>query len=256
MTEIETTLRLTAPDRRKTLHELKGLDRLGPYRFLHPRLETVRDRYLDTPGKRFRKSRFAVRLRESDRETLVTLKGPATRNADGSRRRLEIELPWTAESTARIFRELAARGMDLPGDWNSAETCSREELITGAGLQPFQERILIREIRDLFLEKAGPDRFAEMVIDQVAYKPGGHECRHAEMELELKLGTDPALLEPVADLFRGVFGDRLELWLSGKLAIGIALEKLFKDGPQAGLRDDNHWLTEEAYRRIREILGR
>ncbi len=256
LTETETTLRLTAERRQDTLHELQALERIGPYRLLNPRRETVRDSYLDTPGRRLRNSRFAVRIRKLEQETRITLKGPSTRNPGGSRTRLELELPWTAESTARVFSELASRGITLRGDWNHSELPSREDLMAAAGLEPFQNRIMVRETRDVLRNKAGSDRFAEMVIDQVAYSPGGHECRHAEMELELMPEADPALLEPVANRFLDAFEGRLVLWLHGKLAIGLALRKLMQDGPAPDLLDSHRWLTEEGYRRIREILKR
>ena len=254
MTETETTLRLKAEQRQDTLHRLRALERIGPYQLLNPRRETVRDRYLDTPGRRLRNAGFAVRIRKLEKETRITLKGPASRNADGSRSRLEIELPFTAKSTARVFRELAARGVTLRGDWNQTEIPSRDDLMAGARLEPFQNRILVRETRDVTAPGTAVGLFAEMVIDQVAYNPGGHECRHAEMELELRPGANPALLGPVANLFLDRFEGRLELWFHGKLAIGLALRKLTKDGPDKDLLDDHNWLTEEAYSRIRETL--
>jgi inorganic triphosphatase YgiF len=254
MSETETTLRLTAEERQNTLLRLKALDRIGPYSLLNPRRETVRDSYLDTPGRRLRSARFALRIRKLHEETRITLKGPATKNPDGSRTRLEIELPWTAESTARVFRELASRGLTLKGDWNHTELPSRDDLMAGARLEPFQSRIMVRETRDVVAEGTGSASFAEMVIDQVAYSPDGHECRHAEMELELRPGADPALLGPVAQLFLATFEDRLVLWLHGKLSIGLALGKLMENGPAPELLDSHNWLTEEAYRRIRETL--
>ncbi len=256
MTETETTLRLTSGERQETLRKLQTLEKIGPYLLLNPRRETVRDRYLDTPGNRLKKTRYALRIRQIDEALHITLKGPSTRNDDGSRSRLEIELPFTSEATARVFRELASRGVRLRGDWNCTEPPSREDLLDGARLAPFQERVMIRETRDLVEKEADADPIAEMVIDQVAYRPGGLECRHAEMEIELKPGCDPAHLGPAARLFLDRFRDRLVLWFHGKLAIGLALEQLFKDGLQPGLLDDHHWLTEEAYRRIRRPLRR
>jgi hypothetical protein len=186
----------------------------------------------------------------------MTLKGPATRNPDGSRSRLEIELPWTPESTVLMFRELESHGVTLKGDWDGEQLPSREEILVGARLKPFQERIMIRETRDLVKEKHGPAPFAEMVIDQVAYSPGGVECRHSEMEIELKPDADLAALEPVAREFLKRFEGRLELWLHGKLSIGMALERLMADGPPPELLDEHNWLTEAAYGQIRETLKR
>ena len=256
ITETETTLRLIAGWRQTTLHELRALEGIGPFQMVDPRRETVRDSYLDTPGRKLRKAGFAVRIRTTDRETRMTLKGPATRNPDGSRSRLEIELPWTPESTVLMFRELESHGITLKGDWDGEQLPSREEILVGARLKPFQERIMIRETRDLVKEKHGPAPFAEMVIDQVAYSPGGVECRHSEMEIELKPDADLAALEPVARKFLKRFEGRLVLWLHGKLSIGMALERLMADSPPPGLLDEHNWLTEAAYEQIRETLKR
>lgn len=254
ITETETTLRLLAGWRQTTLHELQALTNIGPFNLIRPRRETVRDRYLDTPGRKLRRARFALRIRRKDRETLMTLKGPSTRNPDGSRSRLEIELPWTSDNMALMFRELAEHGLVLRGDWDGGSLPSRKHLLADAGLTPFQERIMIRETRDVTRDRYGPDPFAEMVIDQVAYSPGGVECRHAEMEVELKPDAEPQCLEKVARRFLDRFEDRLVLWLHGKLAIGLALEQLVQDGPPAGLLDTYNWLTEEGYLKVRETI--
>ena len=256
LTETETTLRLTSGKRRATLRELQALEMIGPYLLLNPRRETVRDRYLDTPGNRLRKARYALRIRQAGEAVRITLKGPSTRNDDGSRSRLEIELPFTSGNTARLFRELESRGITLRGDWNCAAPTSREDVLNGARLASFQERTMFRDTRDVVAQDADSGPIAEMVIDQVVYRPGGLECRHAEMEIELKPGCDPAHLGSAARLFLDRFRDRLVLWWHGKLTIGLALEQLFRDGPQPGLMDDHSWLTEEAYRRIREALRR
>ena len=256
ITETETTLRLIAGWRQTTLHELQALERIGSCRMVDPRRETVRDSYLDTPGRKLRKARFALRIRKTARETLMTLKGPSSRNPDGSRSRLEIELPWTAENTVLMFRELQSHDITLRGDRDSEQLPSRKDLLNDARLTPFQERVMIRETRDLVKEIYGPDPFAEMVIDQVAYSPGGVECRHSEMEVELKPEADPGALEPVTSQFLKQFEGRLVLWLHGKLTIGLALEKLVGEDLEPGLLDEHNWLTEAAYERIRETLKR
>ena len=254
ITETETTLRILAGWRQTTLHELQALTNIGPFNLIHPRRETVRDRYLDTPGRKLRKARFALRIRRKDRETLMTLKGPSSRNPDGSRSRLEIEMPWTSDNMALMFRELAENGLVLRGDWDGDRLPSRKDLLADARLAPFQERIMIRETRDVTRDRYGPDPFAELVIDQVAYSPGGVECRHAEMEVELKPDARPEYLEKVTRRFLERFEDRLVLWIHGKLAIGLALERLVEDGPPAGLLDSHSWLTEQGYARVRETL--
>jgi hypothetical protein len=76
------------------------------------------------------------------------------------------------------------------------------------------------------------------------------------MEIELKPEADPAALEALTRKFLKRFEDRLELWLHGKLSIGLALEQLVEDGLGPELLDSHNWLTEAAYQQIRETLKR
>jgi inorganic triphosphatase YgiF len=111
---------------------LAAAARLGPAHLGPPRSFEELDRYLDTADGRLAAARWACRLRTRDRETLLSLKGPAQHRA-GSLLHLrpEIEGP-------------AGAGLE-PAEWPPSN--ARDRLLELAGGEPLRERLALRQQR-------------------------------------------------------------------------------------------------------------
>jgi hypothetical protein len=107
------------------------------------------------------------------------------------------------------------------------------------------------------LEQGDPDAgpVAELTVDDVAYQLPAGAARLIEVEVEAKgeggLDTVQALLGAVA----AALPDDLRPWPYGKLATGIAVERLLAAGQLEGLLDAAGRIRPEAHDRIAEFLA-
>ena len=111
--ETEAALLIRGDEPAGVARRVAGLTEIASYRLMRRPTIRLRDWYLDTPDGLLRKQHLAVRLRESDQDWLITLKGPPRPAAGGSRERLEIEASWSKAALARITRELVKRGIPV-----------------------------------------------------------------------------------------------------------------------------------------------
>jgi hypothetical protein len=72
--------------------------------------------------------------------------------------------------------------------------------------------------------------FAEFALDVVTYEIRAREIRHRELEIEADNVAHATSLGNLAQDLLARFGDVLRLWRSGKLATGLAVQKLLRDG--------------------------
>jgi hypothetical protein len=96
------------------------------------------------------------------------------------------------------------------------------------GLVPLQTRCTRRRARDLV--DASGTSFAELALDIVTYEIGAREIRHYELEIEARNAAHAASLVPLAQDLLARFGDVLRLWRAGKLATGLAVQELLREG--------------------------
>jgi len=244
--ETEITLRIRSPHRTDTIRQLVDLTSLGAFRLVaHPGI-VIRDQYLDTTDRALSTALLALRLRTYNDRTLITLKGPPTSNPDGSKTRLELEHVLSPDAITAITGVLESYGILLP-DLAPAP-------LPGQGLVVIQDRETTRSIRSVFPAQEDSS-LAELVVDQVAYRPHGALVHHAELEIELGAGGDPAALATLSNLLLMEFENRLSLWDHGKLAIGEAIDRLTTPREPDYFLDDNRGLTEKAYQAIEAFLG-
>jgi CHAD domain-containing protein len=158
------------------------------------------DRYVDTADGALAKAGFAVRLRQSGRGTVVTVKSlEATVAAGGAVRRTELEGP-------------ADRGAP-PSAWPASD--ARSLILEIAGDAPLIELVTIRQLRRKRVVRDGDTR-VELSLDEVDVVAHARVIdRFAELEAELVRG-DENRLSYLADVFgadaalEAVSGSKLE----------------------------------------------
>ena len=143
-----------------------------------PRSSQFEDRYVDTADGAMAKAGFAVRLRQSGRGTIVSIKSLArTEGAGGSIRREELEAP--ADRTAG------------PLEWPASD--ARSLVLELAGDAPLVELVTIRQLRRKRIVRDG-DTKVELSLDEVDVVARSRVVdRFVELEAELVKGAEERL---------------------------------------------------------------
>ena len=227
--ELEATLVARAKGREALDRALK-LSALGAH-LLRPAAKLdLFDRYFDTPSRTLASRRIAVRVRESNGDVFLAVKGAGETVPTGGTRRLEIEEPWSEQALQGALAALEAAGVRLD-DGNTAAAAAAA--MSGArtalellGLGVVQERETERWVR-LLTPKDSQHVLAEVDLDAVTYRFSEASARLFEIEIEAK---DKALElgRFVAALAREL--PELSPWPYSKLATGIAIERALSDG--------------------------
>jgi len=249
--ELEAKLAVVSQDPRVLASEISELTEVGEFTLV-PRSDTrIRDIYFDTADGRLAALRINLRLRLSDDQTLITVKGRDTSTSQGLSRR-EYEVPWSAEGLTtglRLLSEMGAATRSPPQNLVGDPLGVLERL----GFRAIQERETSRCRRDV--ARAGNDTIlAELVVDSVTFLVGvGCSVRHHEVEIELGDPSDPTVLEHLAkELVRR--WPELRPWPYSKVATGLAIVALLERGELAG-RAEAVDLTPRDYDLIAVQLG-
>jgi inorganic triphosphatase YgiF len=188
---LEVELKFLADDER-TLDELARAAELGPARLGPASTVDEIDRYLDTVDLRLAAARWACRLRTRNRQTVVSLKGPAEHAAgELLHRRPELEGP-------------AADNLET-SHWPPSP--ARDLLLSMSGGQPLVERFMLRQRRTERPVQMGERRCGILSLDRSTVVHDGISAgRFLTVELEfdreaLSSGLDP---EPLARALSGL----------------------------------------------------
>ena len=226
--EIEVSL-IARTDGRNVLEKASRLETLDG--FVLRAGETLRlvDRYFDTSDRALGSRLIALRVRESNADVFLTVKGAGQAVATGGTRRLEIEKPWSAQTLDDALATLAAIGVPLetlssPTGVEADATSTLETL----GFRVVQERETERRVRLLSAEH-GSGILAEVDLDAVVYRLSVGAARLYELEIEAK---DHALElgHLVTCLLREI--PELSPWPHAKFATGIAMERALSAGSE------------------------
>jgi CHAD domain-containing protein len=142
------------------------------------RASQFEDRYVDTADGAFARAGFAVRIRQSGRGTIVSVKSLAwTEGAGGAVRREELEGP--ADRTAG------------PLEWPASD--ARSLVLELAGDAPLVELVTIRQLRRKRVVRDGDTR-VELSLDEVDVVTRSRVVdRFVELEAELVKGSEERL---------------------------------------------------------------
>ncbi|MBA2300162.1 MAG: CHAD domain-containing protein, partial [Chloroflexi bacterium] len=159
---------------------LLSAEQIGPFTGGAGRARSAQyeDRYVDTADGSLGRAGFAVRLRQSGGETIVSVKSLArTAGPGGSVRRQELEGP--ADRVAPAV------------DWPASD--ARSLVLEHAGDAPLVEVVTVRQLRRKRQLKSGQSR-VELSLDEVDVVSRGRVVdRFVELEAELKKGDEGEL---------------------------------------------------------------
>jgi CHAD domain-containing protein len=159
---------------------LLAADRLGPFTggAGRARATQLEDRYVDTADGALARAGFAVRLRQTGGETIVSVKGLAhAEGSNGAMHREELEGP--------------ADRVAPPVDWPASD--ARSLVVEHAGDAPLVERVTIRQLRRKRQLRSAATR-VELSLDEVDVVERGRVIeRFVELEAELTKGEESEL---------------------------------------------------------------
>ncbi|CAN5468676.1 hypothetical protein BH20CHL7_BH20CHL7_18630 [soil metagenome] len=172
----------------------------------------VEDRYVDTADGALARAGYAVRLRETHGDTVVSVKSlHATSGAGGAFRRVELEGPADRAAPA--------------GEWGASD--ARSLVLEHAGDAPLLERVTIRQLRHKRVIKAGTTR-VELSLDDIDVVAGGRIVgSFVDFEAELIKGDEAVLGEIARTLDAAPGLARAE---TSKLEMALALVRAGDDG--------------------------
>lgn len=249
--EIETALFVCAPEPQRICEQIAQLQELAGYRLVPQAPKAIHDWYLDTPTHILRSKRLGLRVRQSDTQLLLTLKGEAQMTDWGGVRRLEREQPWSRASFTELLSVLREAGVDVnpalatPSDPRAA--------LRQVGLQVIQDRETHRQIRNIVATHRD-ELLAELAIDALTYHFASGPVRCYEVEIEEKQGQQSALLQQLVEALMRQNASSLRRWPHGKLATGLALEQLLRVEARRKLVDARDQLKPEACELLAERL--
>ncbi len=163
---------------------LQALNKIGDFTLSAHQIQQVHDTYLDTKERLILASGYSCRLRKTETDVLITVKGLEKANGAIHRRKeLEVSLP--------VY--------DIPQNWVKSPARNLVlQLIGDKELIPlfdFQQTRVYRYIKE------GQKKIAQLSLDNVHIVAGNRKQRHFELEVELRSeGTQKALEEIVSVL--------------------------------------------------------
>ena len=203
-TEIELKLRV---DDRATAEAVLRSTRLGGMEAGagRPRVVRMQDRYVDTPGGDLFAAGYAVRIRQTTKGTIVSVKGlDMTTDPSGATRRLEVEGPADPDTP--------------PSAWPDSE--ARTLLLGVVGDVALETTLVLRQLRHKRIYRSSTARVELSLDDVEVFVDDALIGRFTELEAELVKG-DPASLAPLAaDL---ALAPGLRTATTGKLATAMAM---------------------------------
>jgi len=253
--ETETALLICGDDPAGIARRIAGLAEIASYRLVRRPFIRLRDLYFDTPDGLLRKQHLAMRLRESDQVCLITLKGPSRPAAGGGMERLEIEAPWSQAALQRITGELVKRGVSVRT--LRLDTMARPlRVMNSLGLRVVQGRETRRTVRDVVPAGQTKPQLAELAIDSVAYRFEYKRFKLHMIEVEAKSQDGLQALGAITRDLSKMFEPALRPWPYGKLATGLATEKLLRQGALKDLIDDDLHLSPAILGKLARSLKR
>ena len=256
MKEVEATLIICSDTPDRVVDEVGALTSVAGYRLEPQPSALINDYYVDTPNGALHQKGVTLRLRQVGSTPLLTLKGSPTYSTGGIAERLEIEMPWSEDSLARIVHQLATRGIHLAEGAGVPANATPMETLTGMGLELIQHRENLRRIRNIVEASVEPGRrLAELAIDSVIYHLGQWRINHYEVEVEAKADHAIQVIQAVTDHLLQSYPSALQTWRHGTLSTGKAIEALLLRGEMEGLVNSQSQLRPAAYQLVHNFLG-
>ena len=168
--------------------------------------------------------------------------------------RFELELGWSGEAVRTVVEELLRRGIEAKELRKDQDFEQPLRVFAKLGLDVIQRRQDGRQVRNVVRNDDAGNVLAELAIDSLAFNFKGQQAHHKEVEIEAKSEDGASILGSLTANLQNLFPSDLVPWDHGKLATGLAVERLADSGELKVLLDENNQIRPEAYSRIDSYL--
>ena len=257
MNEIESTL-IIANDisylNTDTIEKIIALEKVGHYPISQGPFLSIADSYFDGLSASLQKSGFSLRIRQSNLDTLITLKGPSQYLDDEITRKIEIEKPWSPESLCEITDELEKEGLQFKAAPSNVSSLDPHTTLKMIGFRLIQTRLNDRRTKTI-LSQDRSSVVAEMAIDHVTYNIDTYPVKHNEIEIELKGSGNVSDLKNITGELKSLYPETLCPWRFGKLSTGMAIDYLHEENKLEDFLFEDRSIMKSGYNALHEILS-
>ena len=257
MNEIESTL-IIANDisylNTDTIEKIIALEKVGHYPISQGPFLSITDSYFDGLSPSWQKSGFSLRIRQSNLDTLITLKGPSQYLDNDITSKVEIERPWSPESLHEITDELKREDLQFKSAPSNVSSLDPHTALKMIGFRLIQTRLNDRRTKTI-LSPDGSSVVAEMAIDHVTYNNDTYPVKHNEIEIELKGSGNVSDLKNITDELTSLYPETLCPWRFGKLSTGMAIDYLHEKNKLEDLLFEDRSIKKTGYNALHEILS-
>ena len=257
MNEIESTL-IIANDISQinidTIDKIIALERVGQYPIIQGRFISITDSYFDDINTSLHRSGCSLRIRQSNQDILITLKGSPEYVDNEITNKVEIERPWSPDSLSEITGELKKEGLQLKPTPDNISSLDPHIALQILGLQLIQTRRNDRLTKTI-LSPYRSNVVAEMAIDNVTYNIDTEPVKHNEIEIEAKKSGNISDVQNITNELKLLYPQTLCPWKFGKLSTGMAIESLYKNNHLEGFLFEDRSLNKSGYNALHEILS-
>ncbi|MBO0888847.1 CYTH domain-containing protein [Candidatus Bathyarchaeota archaeon] len=228
----------------EVLQDIGGITTIMDYDIMPRRVFKIKDSYFDTNEDALKRKKINLRVRKTNSSLLLTMKSKSQHRSGRGVTRKEIELEWSYESLARIAHLLK---MKIPHTMSREFSKPRPLRVLGEmGLREIQERHTNRDARNIVRHnKPRSAPLAELDIDRVTFL-GDTRVHVAQLEIEAKANESWRIVEEIGSTLQSVYQGSLREWRHGKLATGIAIQRLLTNGTLQRHLEDG-WLKKDGF---------
>lgn len=206
--------------------DIAGLTSIIEYDLEPIQSERIHDSYYDRADGALRRQMISFRVRKFDHKRIFSMKSNPRRIIESGTRRRELELSWAYSSLVRLTRELELERPRRPSRFSDL---TANEILTPLGLQLIQERITMRDRRNVFPRtRRRRSLLAELSIDQVTYLHEAAKVRLFEIEIEAKSSGALRGIRKIVRTLESLYPESLMEWVHGKFITGLAIRRLLE----------------------------
>ncbi|MBO54863.1 MAG: hypothetical protein CL886_04295 [Dehalococcoidia bacterium] len=257
MNEIESTLIIASDSinlNNDTRDSIIALENVGDYPIMASHFISITDSYFDDQTASLQKSGYNLRIRQSNQDLLITLKGPSEHIDNEITEKIEIERPWSPESLREITNKLNKEGLAIKSAQGSVSSFDTHGTLQMMGLELIQTRRNNRLTKPIL----NPDRshiVAEMSVDHVTYIGHTHPVKHNEIEIEAKGYGTISDIQDITKELKDLYPQTLYPWAFGKLSTGMAITYLHKENKLEAFLFEDRSINRSGYNALHAILN-
>jgi hypothetical protein len=128
------------------------------------------------------------------------------------------------------------------------------DIMKSIGLEVIQDRETQRIVRNVLHPGKIFNKIAELAIDRGVYHFRDRDIQYYEIEIEAKDDDGSAALNSLVEELMIMFGPEILVWKPSKLAMGMAIENLLREGIINKHINRKGYLKLEAYDVIKSYL--